>query len=216
VYGLTETSPLITSVALDDEEEKLFTTVGRPLPEIDVKVIDRRGDVVATREPGELCARGYLVMKGYLNRPEATGEVLEQDGWFHTGDVATMDEDGFIGIVGRLKDVIIRGGENLYPAEIESLLLEHPAVVDVAVVGVPDPYYGEEACAAVRLAEVVAPEELREWLGSRVSHQKVPKYVVEVEGFPLTASGKVQKFLLRERVITLLTMSVYQVRREPS
>jgi acyl-CoA synthetase (AMP-forming)/AMP-acid ligase II len=204
VYGLTETSPLITSVGLDDDEERLFTTVGRPLPEVEVKVVDRRGAVAPTGQPGELCARGYLVMNGYLNQPEATAEVVESDGWFHTGDVATMDDDGFVRIVGRVKDIIIRGGENLYPAEIESILLQHPAVLDVAIVGVPDRYYGEEACAAVRASTDIRPEELREWLRERVSHQKVPRYVVMVSDFPLTASGKVQKFRLRDQIVSEL------------
>jgi fatty-acyl-CoA synthase len=200
VYGLTETSPLITAVGIDDEEKRLFTTVGRPLPEVDVKIVDNRGKVVSTGEPGELCANGYLVMRGYLNRPEATAEVKDANGWFHTGDVATMDDEGFVRIVGRVKDVIIRGGENLYPAEIESVLLQHPAVMDVAIVGVPDSYYGEEACAAVRVSSQIRAEELQEWLRERVSHQKVPRYVVLVSDFPLTASGKVQKYRLREQV----------------
>ena len=207
VYGLTETSPLITAGGIEDDEKRLFTTVGRPLPEVDVKIVDGGGKVVPTGEAGELCAHGYLVMRGYLNRPEATAEVVDPDGWFHTGDVATIDDEGFVQIVGRVKDVIIRGGENLYPAEIESVILEHPAVIDAAIVGVPDPYYGEEACAAVRVSTEIRPDELREWLKERISHQKVPRYVLLVSAFPLTASGKVQKFRLREQVALELGVS---------
>jgi fatty-acyl-CoA synthase len=168
--------------------------------------MDREGRPTPIGEPGELCVRGYLVMAGYLNRPEATAEVIDADGWFHSGDVATMDADGYIRIIGRVKDVIIRGGENLYPAEIEALLGQHPAVVDAQVVGVPDPYYGEEACAAVVARGELDPDGLRAWLRQRVTHQKVPRYVVSVDEYPLTASGKVQKFKLREQVIDRLDL----------
>jgi fatty-acyl-CoA synthase len=201
VYGLTETSPLISSVPEIDTDERAFTTVGPPLPEIDVRIVDRSGETTPTGVPGELLVRGYLVMDGYLNRPDATREVMDADGWFHTGDAATMDDDGYLRIVGRIKDVVIRGGENIYPAEIEALLTQHPAVTEAQVVGVPDAYYGEEVCAAVIADAPVDPEEVRAWLRLRVTHQKVPRYVVAVDRYPLTASGKVQKFALREQVL---------------
>jgi fatty-acyl-CoA synthase len=155
---------------------------------------------------GEVEIGGYAIMAGYLNRPDATAEAIDEEGWFRTGDLGVMDPDGYVSIVGRSKDVVIRGGENLYPAEIEAVIRDHPAVVDVAVVGVPDSYYGEEACAAVVLRpdQSLDSEVLREFMRDRVSHQKIPRYVVPVDAFPQTASGKVQKFELRRQIAELL------------
>lgn len=209
VYGLTETSPLITQMALDDPEERLFSTVGRPLPETELRIVTATGDVTVTDGVGEVIVRGYLVMAGYLNQPDATAAVIDADRWFHTGDLGRMDGDGYLTIVGRLKDVIIRGGENIYPAEVEALLLDHPAIQDVAILGVPDRYYGEQACAVVRPTSAISGDTVREWLAQRVSHQKVPKYVLFVDEFPLTPSGKVQKFRLREIALAQLGIDVH-------
>lgn len=203
VYGLTETSPLVTVTDVDDHTDRAIMTVGQPLPASEVQVTEQ-GLPTKTGIPGELLVRGYQVMKGYLGQPDATDKAITEQGWFRSGDLATMDDDGYIRIVGRAKDVIIRGGENLYPAEIEALIMEYPGIEEVAVVGVPDPYYGEEACAAIRASHSVDGDALRAWLSDRITHQKVPRYVVAVDAFPFTASGKIQKFRLQESVMTEL------------
>jgi fatty-acyl-CoA synthase len=197
-YGLTETSPAVTQVALIEPDERNLDSVGQPLPQTEVRIVDEAGQVTATGVAGELQVRGYAVMKGYLNRPDSG---VAADGWFSTGDLATMDADGYVAIIGRTKDMIIRGGENIYPAEIESVLLDYPSLLEAHVVGVPDADRGEEACACVKLARAATPAEIRGWLGERLSREKVPRYVLVVDGFPQTSSGKVPKNILRSIAI---------------
>jgi fatty-acyl-CoA synthase len=201
VYGQTEASPLIAQTRLDDSPEDKANTVGTPVPRADVKIGDPdTGEPVEFDTVGELCVRGYMVMKEYFDKPEATSAALDKDRWLHTGDLATMDERGYCRITGRLKDMVIRGGENLFPAEIEAVLIEHPDVTEAAVIGVPDPLMGEELAAFIRISgrspNAVA---LREYVGERLAGPKAPRYWVFVDEFPLTGSGKIQKFLLRER-----------------
>jgi fatty-acyl-CoA synthase len=200
VYGTTECSPLITETRLDDSFEDRSTTLGRPLPQTDVKVVDPVTDEpVAPGAVGELCARGYGVMAGYNANAEATAAALDADGWYHTGDLASMDERGYLRIEGRLKDMIIRGGENIYPREIEELLFAHPDVAEVAVVGQPDERWGEIVVGFVRLATAgVGGDELGAYCRERLAPYKVPQRWFFVDAFPLTASGKIQKFKLRE------------------
>jgi fatty-acyl-CoA synthase len=201
VYGQTEASPLITQTRLDDSPEDKADTVGAPMPAADVKIADpMTGEPVPFGAVGELCTRGYMVMKEYFDKPEATAAALDAAGWLHTGDLATMDERGYCRITGRLKDMVIRGGENVYPAEIESALIEHPAVTEAAVIGVPDPRMGEELAAFIRVSgERPDVEALRAHVRARLAAPKAPRYWVFVEEFPLTATGKIQKFVLRER-----------------
>ncbi len=200
-YGLTEASPGITQTARDDSIENRTQTVGRVLPEMEVKIVDPvTGEEAGIGEPGELCVRGYNVMKGYYNNPEATRAALDEDGWLGTGDQATIDADGYVRITGRLKDIIIRGGENIAPKEIEDLLRQHPAVADASVYGISSEFFGEEVAAAVRLkAEAAATEEeLRKFCQGQIARFKIPKYVRFVNDFPMTASGKIQKYRLRQ------------------
>ncbi len=200
-YGLTEASPVITQTRPGDPLEKRLTTVGRVLPHVEAKIVNPATmEELHAGQQGELVARGYLVMKGYYNNPQATQEAITADGWLHSGDLATMDADGYFTITGRLKEMIIRGGENISPKEIEELLRAHPKVSDVAVFGVPDERYGEEVAAAVRLkaGQSAAPEEIQEFVRARLAAFKVPRHIHFVENFPQTASGKVQKFRLRE------------------
>jgi fatty-acyl-CoA synthase len=200
-YGMTETSPVSFQTAPDDPVDKRVATVGRIHPHVEAKVIDPdNGRIVPRGTPGELCTRGYLVMLGYWDNQEATAESIDVAGWMHTGDLATVDADGYANIVGRIKDMVIRGGENVYPREVEEFLYQHPAVGDVQVVGVPDERYGEELCAWVRLREgqTVSGEELREWCRGRIATFKIPRYWRFVEEFPMTVTGKVQKFKMRE------------------
>jgi fatty-acyl-CoA synthase len=203
-YGMTETSPVSTQTAADDDIEHRTATVGRVHPHVEIKVVDPvDGRVVERGEPGELCTRAYSVMLGYWNEPDKTAEAIDRAGWMHTGDLATMDDDGYLKIVGRSKDMIIRGGENVYPREIEEYLYTHPDVADVQVVGLPDARYGEEAAAFViaREGATVDGEALREYCRGRIAHYKVPKYVLLVDEFPMTVTGKVQKFKLRDSAI---------------
>ena len=200
-YGMTETSPVSFQTALDDPVDKRVATVGRVHPHVEVKVVDpETGRVLPRGEPGELCTRGYVVMLGYWENPEETAAAVDRAGWMHTGDLATLDEDGYANIVGRIKDMVIRGGENVYPREVEEFLYQHPAVSDVQVVGVPDLKYGEELCAWVRLREgqSVDGEELREWCRGKIAGFKIPRYWRFVDEFPMTVTGKVQKFKMRE------------------
>jgi len=200
-YGMTETSPVSFQSGTDDPVDKRVSTVGRVHPHVEVKVVDPdSGRVVPRGTPGELCTRGYVVMLGYWDNEEATGEAIDRAGWMHTGDLATLDEDGYANVVGRIKDMVIRGGENVYPREVEEFLYQHPAVGDVQVVGVPDERYGEELCAWVRLREgqAVSGEELREWCRGRIATFKIPRYWRFVDEFPMTVTGKVQKFKMRE------------------
>lgn len=206
LYGLTEASPTITCTAPSDPPDTVGATVGRPLPWTEVRIVSPEGEVTAQGAPGELQARGYLVMTGYLNRPEATAEVIDPNAWLLTGDIATMSAAGYVSIVARLKDVIIRGGENIYPVEIEDHIRQHPAVADACVVPVPSEFFGEESCAFLVPAAgaLTDAEEIRTFLRSRLSYQKVPRYFVPVNELPRTASGKVKRFVLRERAQTTL------------
>ena len=198
-YGMTETSPVSFQSGVDDPLEKRVSTVGRVHPHVQVKVIDAAGRVVPRGVPGEICTRGYGVMRGYWNDDARTAEVVDAAGWMHTGDLGVIDADGYCNIVGRVKDMIIRGGENVYPREIEEFLYRHPDVQDVAVVGVHDPKYGEEVCACVRLRAGAQAdgEAIREFCRGQIAHYKVPRYVRFVDEFPMTVTGKVQKYLLR-------------------
>ncbi|MHB1614688.1 MAG: AMP-binding protein [Actinomycetes bacterium] len=207
-YGMTETSPVSTQTRLDDDLEHRTATVGTVHPHLEVMVVDPVSNVPRPRgEAGELCTRGYSVMLGYWQEPERTGEVLDAAGWMHTGDLAVMDPDGYLRIVGRIKDMVIRGGENIYPREVEEFLYTHPDILDVAVVGVPDERYGEELMAWVRLrpgVAVLTVEEVRAFCSGRIAHYKIPRYVHIVEEFPMTVTGKVRKAQMREQSASLL------------
>jgi fatty-acyl-CoA synthase len=208
-YGMTETSPVSTQTAFDDPVEKRVGTVGRVQPHIEVKVADPgSGETVARGESGEFCTRGYSVMLGYWNDPERTNEAIDAAGWMHTGDLATMDADGYLNIVGRIKDMVIRGGENVYPREIEEFLYEHPDVSDVQVIGVPDERFGEELMAWIvpRGDATLDEEQVREFCQGKIAHYKIPRYVKLVDGFPMTVTGKVQKFKMREQAIAELEL----------
>ena len=208
-YGMTETSPVSFQSQPDDSLERRVGTVGRVHPHVQVKIIDADGRVAPRGVAGELLTRGYSVMRGYWNDAERTRDVIDAGGWMHTGDLGVIDDDGYCNIVGRVKDMIIRGGENISPREIEEFLYSHPAVFDVAVVGVPDPKYGEEVCACIRLRSgmMAGEDEIREFCRNRIAHYKVPRYVRFVESFPLTISGKVQKYLIREHMRTELKLT---------
>lgn len=211
-YGQTESSPVITQTRPDDSIERRVATVGRVHEDVEAKVIDpATGETLPPHVQGELCTRGYLVMKGYYNMPEQTRQVIDEDGWLHTGDLATVDEDGYFRITGRLKDMIIRGGENIYPREIEEFLYTHPKVLDVQVVGVPDPVYGEQvlACIRVKPGEELTEAEVRSYCEGRISRFKIPHYIQFVSEYPMTASGKIQKFKLREQAIEALSLAVH-------
>jgi fatty-acyl-CoA synthase len=201
-YGMTETSPASFQSGHDDPLERRVGTVGRVHPYVQVKIIDTHGRVTPRGIPGELLTRGYSVMRCYWDDPDRTREAIDEGGWMHTGDLALIDEEGYCNIVGRVKDMIIRGGENVSPREIEEYLYRHPAVFDVAVVGVPDPKYGEAVCACIRLRDgmMATEDEIREFCRGTIAHYKVPRYVRFVESFPLTISGKVQKYLIREHL----------------
>jgi fatty-acyl-CoA synthase len=203
-YGMTETSPVSTQTRIDAPLDKRVGTVGIVHPHLEIKIVDpASGKIVPTGQPGELCTRGYSVMLGYWNNPTATAEAIDSARWMHTGDLATMDNEGYINIVGRIKDMIIRGGENVYPREIEEFLYTHPAISDVQVVGIPDPKYGEEICAWVKLkpGEQIHEEELREFCKGKIAHYKIPRYFKFVDAFPMTVTGKIQKFLMRQQSI---------------
>ena len=201
-YGMTETSPVSFQTQPDDSLDRRVGTVGSVHPHVQVKIIDTQGRVTPRGVPGELLTRGYSVMRGYWGDPERTREAIDEGGWMHTGDLAVIDEEGYCNIVGRVKDMIIRGGENISPREIEEFLYRHPAVFDVAVVGVPDPKYGEAVCACIRLRDgmTATEEEIREFCRGAIAHYKVPRYVRFLDSFPLTISGKVQKYLIREHL----------------
>ncbi|NIQ94567.1 MAG: AMP-binding protein [Desulfuromonadales bacterium] len=206
-YGQTESSPVITQTRTDDPVELRVATVGRALPEVEVKIVDiETGESLPPGKQGELCTRGYLVMKGYYKMPEETARAIDGEGWLHTGDLAVMDENGYCKITGRIKNMIIRGGENIYPREIEEFLYSHPKVSDVQVYGVPDKKYGEQVMAAVKLKDGVeaTEEEVKEFCRGRIANYKVPYYVRFVDEYPMTASGKIQKFKLREMAISEL------------
>ncbi|GGZ11396.1 AMP-binding protein [Novosphingobium colocasiae] len=214
-YGMTETSPVSFQTATDDPIEVRVGTIGQVLPHLEVKVVDpATGKVVPRGHAGELCTKGYSVMLGYWNDPERTAEAI-RDGWMHTGDLGIVDEAGLGRIVGRIKDMIIRGGENIYPREIEEFLYTHPAVEDVQVIGVPDEKYGEDvlACVLRRAGAEIDAEGLINFCRGRIAHYKVPRYVRFVDSFPMTVSGKVQKYLLRETMIALLAEEAYSATR---
>jgi fatty-acyl-CoA synthase len=209
VYGQTETSPGITMTTTRDPVERRVSTVGRVFPHTEVKIIDpKSGKILPRGEIGEICARGYCVMKCYYNNPSATHATLDTNGWNHTGDLGTMDDEGYVKIVGRLKDMVIRGGENIYPREIEEFLHHHPKVADVYVIGVPDIKYGEELMAWVMPKEgvSVSEEEIREFCRGKIAHYKIPRYVKFVTGFPMSVTGKIQKFRMREESIAELQL----------
>ncbi|HET9827567.1 MAG TPA: AMP-binding protein [Nocardioidaceae bacterium] len=201
-YGMTETSPVSCQTAPDDDLDRRTATIGKVHPHVEVKVIDPVGGRTVERgETGELCTRGYSVMLGYWDEPEKTAEAIDEDGWMHTGDLAVMREDGYCNIVGRIKDMVIRGGENIYPREIEEFLYTHPDIEDVQVIGVPDERYGEELCAWVKLrggADPLDEEKVREFCTGRLSHYKIPRYVMVVDEFPMTVTGKIRKVQMRE------------------
>jgi fatty-acyl-CoA synthase len=206
-YGMTETSPVSFQTRVDDPLEKRVGSVGRVHPHVEAKIIDPgTGHVVPPNTPGELCSRGYIVMLGYWNNAEATTSAIDQAGWMHTGDLATIDEQGYCNIVGRIKDMIIRGGENIYPREIEEFLYSHPAVKDVQVIGVPSIKYGEEVMAWIVLKEGARAdaEEIRAYCRGRIAHYKIPAYIKFVDSFPMTVTGKIQKFKMREAATTEL------------
>jgi fatty-acyl-CoA synthase len=201
-YGMTETSPVSFQSATDDPLERRVSTVGRIHPHVQVKVVDLEGRIVKRGERGELCTRGYSVMLGYWEEKEKTGDVLDANGWMHTGDLATIDDAGYCNIVGRIKDLVIRGGENLYPREIEEFLYRHPKIQDVQIFGVADTRYGEELCAWIRVrpGETLTAEEVRAFCDGQIAHNKIPRYVEFVDEFPMTVTGKIQKFVMREAV----------------
>ena len=201
-YGMTETAPVSTMTRRDDSLEVRTQTVGRTMPHVETKIVDpATGDVVPRGATGELCTRGYSVMLGYWDAPEKTAEVLDADGWMHSGDLASMDEDGSVRIEGRIKDLVIRGGENISPREVEEFLYTHPDIQDVQVVGVPDEKYGEQLMACVIMKDGVEPltvDAVREFATGRIAHFKIPAYVRVLDAFPMTVSGKVRKVELRE------------------
>jgi len=211
-YGMTETSPLSFQSGVDDPLERRVSTVGRVHPHVECKIVDVDGAVLRHGLPGELCTRGYSVMIAYWNDPEQTGASIDADGWMHSGDLATFDEEGYCQIVGRLKDMIIRGGENLYPREIEEYLYRHPKIQDVQVFGIPDDHYGEQVCAWVRLidGETMDREELLAFCRGQIAHQKLPHHVRFVSEFPLTVTGKIQKFVMRDIMIAELKVQAEQ------
>jgi fatty-acyl-CoA synthase len=208
-YGMTETSPVSFQSSTDEALEKRVTTVGRVQPHLQVKVVDSSGAIVERGERGELCTRGYSVMLGYWEDPERTAEVLDDEGWMHTGDLGTLDEAGYCKVVGRIKDMVIRGGENISPREVEEFLYRHPAIQDVQVIGVPDSKYGEELCACiiVRPGHGLTTDAVRAFCRDQIAHYKIPRFVKFVESFPTTITGKVQKFVLRQTIAAELGLS---------
>ncbi|CAI08763.1 putative long chain fatty-acid CoA ligase [Aromatoleum aromaticum EbN1] len=201
-YGMTETSPVSFQSGTGDPVERRVSTVGRVQPHLEVKIVDNDGRIVPRGVAGELCTRGYSVMLGYWNDVDRTRDAIDAAGWMHTGDLATIDDEGYCNIVGRIKDMVIRGGENLYPREIEEFLYRHPKILDVQVVGVPDQKYGEELCAwiIVREGEALSADEVRAFCQGQIAHHKVPRYIKFVDSFPMTVTGKIQKFQIREQM----------------
>src|SRR5579872_6873389 len=208
-YGMTETSPVSFQSSTDDPLERRVATVGRIFPHTEVKIVDAEGRVVPRGTPGELLTRGYCVMLGYWNDAERTAESIDAAGWMHTGDLATIDDEGYCNIVGRIKDMVIRGGENVYPREIEEFLYRHPKIQDVQVIGVPDPRYGEELCAWVKLrdGERATADDIRAFCQGQIAHYKIPRHIKFVDAFPMTVTGKIQKFLMREETIRELALT---------
>ena len=209
-YGMTETSPVSTQTRTDDSIERRVATVGRVGPHLEVKVVDPATGLTAERgAPGELCTRGYSVMLGYWRQPDKTNEVIDAARWMHTGDLAVMDDDDYLSITGRIKDMVIRGGENIYPREVEEFLYTHPDILDAQVIGVPDAKYGEELMAWIRLrpgATPITPESLREFCSGKLAHYKIPRYVHITDEFPMTVTGKVRKVEMREKSVEILSL----------
>jgi fatty-acyl-CoA synthase len=205
---MTETSPVSTQTRADDSLERRVSTVGRVHPHVEVKIIDpETGLTVPRGTPGELCTRGYSVMLGYWEEPDKTREAIDAARWMHTGDLGVMDSDGYVNITGRIKDMVIRGGENIYPREVEEFLYTHPEVLDAQVVGVPDERYGEELCAWIRMRPGATPltaEGVREFASGKLAHYKIPRYIHIVDEFPMTVTGKVRKVEMRARSVELL------------
>jgi fatty-acyl-CoA synthase len=201
-YGMTETGPVSFETSVHDPLERRVTTVGRVLPHTEVKIVDDQGRVVPAGTPGELLTRGYCVMPGYWEDPEKTAEAVDAARWIRSGDIATLDAEGYCNIVGRLKDMLIRGGENIFPREIEEFLYTHPKIEEVQVIGVPDPKYGEEVCAWIKLhaGEGLSAEEVRGFCKGHIAHFKIPRYIKFVEAFPMTVTGKIQKYVMREQM----------------
>jgi fatty-acyl-CoA synthase len=209
-YGMTETSPVSAQTTADDDMERRVSTVGRVHPHVEVKITDpETGRVLLRGTPGEMCTRGYSVMLGYWNEPERTAEAIDAARWMHTGDLAVMDQAGYLNIVGRIKDMVIRGGENVYPREVEEFLYAHTAIEDVQVIGVPDQKYGEELCAWIRLrpGQTLDAEEVRAYCQGKIAHYKIPRYILFTSEFPMTVTGKVQKFKMREVSIVELDLT---------
>ncbi|WP_237569789.1 AMP-binding protein [Mycolicibacterium lacusdiani] len=210
-YGMTETSPVSCQTLIDDDLERRTSSIGRAHPHVEIKVVDpETGATVERGEPGEFCTRGYSVMLGYWDEPEKTAQAIDSDGWMHTGDLAVMREDGYCNVVGRIKDMVIRGGENVYPREIEEFLYTHPDIEDAQVIGVPDAKYGEEICAWIRMKPGTTPLDaagLREFAEDRLAHYKIPRYVQLVDEFPMTVTGKIRKVEMRERSVEMLGLS---------
>jgi len=207
-YGMTETSPVSTQTRVDDDLDRRTSSIGRVHPHVEIKIVDpTTGDVVERGEPGEFCTRGYSVMLGYWEEPDKTAEAIDADGWMHTGDLAVMREDGYCNIVGRIKDMVIRGGENIYPREIEDFLYTHPDVEDVQVIGVPDERYGEELAAWIKMKAGTTPldaDAVRAFATGKLAHYKIPRDVLIVEDFPMTGTVKIRKVEMREKTTAQL------------
>ncbi len=210
-YGMTETSPASCQSTCETPLEKRVSTIGKVHPHLEAKVVHpESGDTLPIGVVGELCIRGYSLMQGYWNDPEKTVQTIDSDGWIHSGDLATMDAEGYVSITGRIKDMVIRGGENISPREIEEFLYQHPAIQDAQVIGVADEKYGEELCVwvIVRPGLAISEDEIREFCSSQIARYKIPRYIRFVDGFPMTLSGKVQKFRMREIMEEELTLAV--------
>ena len=208
-YGQTELSPINNITLPDDSLERRTETVGRAMPWVEIKVIDEAGHVVPVGEKGEICTRGYSVMQGYWNDPEKTAETIDAAGWLHSGDIATMDACGYVRIVGRIKDMIIRGGENVYPREVEEFLYQHPAISEVQVFGIPDKKMGEEVCAWVQLNEgaTLSADDIKAFCKDQITHFKIPRHIRFVSEYPMTVTGKIQKFVMRDEMLASLTQN---------
>ncbi len=208
-YGMTETSPVSFQTSTDDPQDRRVSTVGRIHPHVEVKIVDENGAILPCGEPGELCTRGYSVMRGYWDDEKQTAAAIDAAGWMHTGDLATIDVAGYCNIVGRIKDMVIRGGENIYPREIEEFLYGHPQIEDIQVIGVPDPKYGEELCAWVRLRDgaTTTADDIKGHCKGQIAHYKIPRYIKFVDSFPMTVTGKIQKYVMREKTIAELGLA---------
>jgi len=205
-YGQTETSPVNHMTVFDDPIDKRVATVGRPAPHCEIKIVDAAGELVPVGAKGEICCRGYAVMRGYWDDEEKTRETIDAQGWLHSGDIGVMDELGYTQITGRIKDMIIRGGENIYPREVEEFLYTHPDILDVQVFGVPDPKYGEQVCAWIRArpGATLSAGDVQAYCRDQITHFKIPRHIRFVDDYPMTVTGKIQKFRMREEMLALL------------